>query len=88
MTIEKGRKSFTFAIVHRVKILLHKWLTELRPAKDNIYLFPGIGQRCIQTITIRKSFRKICKLAGLPMSTELRPHSMRHSYAHILFENN
>lgn len=87
-TIEKGRKLFTFAIVHRLKELLYKWVRERRAARTNIFLFPGQGQRSLKPCLVRKSFKKLCSLAGFEKCAALRPHAMRHSFAHILFEQN
>jgi integrase len=85
-TLEKGSKWFTFVINNRVNELLTQWIKNLRPNNGSPYLFPG---RCdvpyLKEASVRKRFHTWCKKAGLS-GTHLHPHSLRHSYGHLLLE--
>ena len=87
-TLEKGNKWFTFMLNSRVKNLVLAWVKTERITTISPYLFPN--GKCsvndyISTSYIRSLFRKMCSNAGLT-GTHLHPHSLRHSYAHILLE--
>lgn len=88
-TKEKGNKWFTFGLIPRINQLLIQWLTELRPGDAGPFVFPG--QRgsggFITTSAIREMFNRLCRQAGVH-GRECHPHALRHSYAHILLENN
>ena len=85
-TLEKGSKWFTFVINNRVNELMTQWIKNLRPNNGSPYLFPG---RCdvpyLKEASVRKRFHTWCKKAGLS-GTHLHPHSLRHSYGHLLLE--
>lgn len=85
-TLEKGSKWFTFVINNRVNELLTQWVKNLRPNNGSPYLFPG---RCdvpyLKEASVRKRFHIWCQKAGLS-GTHLHPHSLRHSYGHLLLE--
>lgn len=84
-TLEKGRKWFSFVLSKRVRELVTLWLNDLRPADPSIYLFPGITTPHCSTATIRHRFQKLCESLGF-RGKQYHPHSLRHSYAHILLE--
>lgn len=85
-TIEKGSKWFTFLINPRVGTLLEKWVSTLRSSNGSTYLFPGKGNgEYIREGSIRTIFHSWCKGAQIAGS-HLHPHSLRHSYAHLLLE--
>lgn len=85
-TLEKGSKWFTFVINARVSELLVLWIKNLRANNGSPYLFPG---RCevphLKEASVRKRFHMWCRKAGLS-GAHLHPHSLRHSYGHLLIE--
>jgi site-specific recombinase XerD len=83
-TLEKGRKWFTFVICERLKIILHKWITEERNVLSD-YLFPGQKQGPLSTSRISKIIKDIAEKAGVS-GTHVHAHAIRHSFAHILLE--
>lgn len=85
-TLEKGSKWFQFLLTSRVRELLFVWIQSHRPAINSPFLFPGRGKTGHLTPAhIRKRFKDVCWRAGLD-GPHLHPHSLRHSYAHILLE--
>ena len=86
-TLEKGSKWFTFMLAPVVHDALETWVKHHRPSSSSRYLFPGRRgvDGHITTHTLRNSFRGMCRRAGLE-GPHLHPHSIRHSYAHILLE--
>jgi len=86
-TLEKGRKWFSFVIAPVLRAPLTDWVKLHRPACSSVFLFPSKGgiSGHISTNTLRFAFRKMCVAAGLE-GKHLHPHSLRHSFAHILLE--
>jgi integrase/recombinase XerD len=87
-TIEKNKKWFTFMMSESVRNLMYDWIVNHRPADPSPYVFPGqsASRGHMTTATIRNMFHGWCKAAGLT-GKEFHPHSLRHSYAHILLES-
>ena len=86
-TLEKGSKWFTFVLAPVAREPLVNWVKLYRPASNSEYLFPSKGgvDAHISTNTLRSAFGKMCRRAGLE-GEHLHPHSLRHSFAHILLE--
>ena len=85
-TIEKGSKWFTFIINNHVNGLIELWIKTKRPNNGSVYLFPGRGDiPYIREASVRKAFHRWCEAAGMK-GTHLHPHSLRHSYGHLLLE--
>ncbi len=85
-TLEKGSKWFTFVINRRVSDLISAWIKFHRPNNGSSYLFPGRGEsEFLKESTVRMRFHRWCKKSGL-VGRHLHPHSLRHSYAHLLLE--
>lgn len=85
-TLEKGSKWFTFIINNRVSHLIMNWCKGFRPSNGSPYLFSGRGSNPhIHEASVRRIFHGWCSAAGLE-GKHLHPHSIRHSYAHILLE--
>jgi len=85
-TIEKGNKWFTFVINNHVNSLIELWIKTKRPNNGSEYLFPGRGDiPYIREASVRKAFHKWCDNADMK-GTHLHPHSLRHSYGHLLIE--
>jgi integrase len=85
-TIEKGNKWFSFVINNDVKAELYEWILNNRKG-SSLYLFPSCGGKSghMTTSTVRSIFTKMAKKCGLE-NFHIHPHSIRHSYAHILLE--
>ncbi len=85
-TLEKGNKWFTFIINNHTSKLLENWVRTQRPNNGSDYLFPGRGDvPYIREGSVRKVFHSWCEKAGLK-GDHLHPHSLRHSYGHLLVE--
>jgi len=86
-TLEKGGKWFTFMLAPIVHDALESWVKGHRPSSPSKYLFPGRRgvDDYITTHTLRNSFHGMCRRAKIA-GPHLHPHSLRHSYAHILLE--
>jgi integrase len=85
-TLEKGNKWFTFMINNHVNALIESWIKTKRPNNGSVYLFPGRGEiPYIREASVRKAFHKWCEMAGMK-GTHLHPHSLRHSYGHLLIK--
>ena len=85
-TIEKGNKWFTFIINNHVNSLIELWVKTKRPNNGSVYLFPGRGDiPYMREASVRKAFHRWCEAAGMK-GTHLHPHSIRHSYGHLLLE--
>jgi integrase len=85
-TLEKNNKIFTFLVNPKVKDLLLKWLTSLRPTDPSPYLFPGrVGDGHISIATVHTRFVKMCKNLGFK-GKQYHLHSLRHCFSHILLE--
>ena len=84
-TIEKGNKNFTFKMISRVRALIKAWVLRERPVSSSPYLFPNTKGGHLSTAAIRRRFHENC-LAGGVTGAHIHPHSLRHSYAHILLE--
>lgn len=84
-TIEKGGKWFSFVLTPNSKMLLHKWITEHRKAHSQ-FLFPGRGDNPITTNRIGKIIKEIGERAGV-VGSHVHPHSLRHTFAHMLLES-
>ena len=84
-TLEKGGKWFSFVLTPNTKLLLHKWITEHRKAHSQ-YLFPGRGDNPITTNRIGKIIKEIGERAGV-VGPHVHPHSLRHTFAHLLLES-
>ena len=86
-TLEKGGKWFAFAMAPIAQKAVVSWIRDHRPVSDSAYLFPSKGgaEEYISTNTLRHSFNRMCERAGIG-GKHLHPHSLRHSYAHILLE--
>ena len=85
-TIEKGNKWFTFIINNHVNSLIELWIKTKRPNNGSVYLFPGRGDiPYIREASVRKAFHRWCEAAGMK-GKHLHPHSLRHSYGHLLLE--
>lgn len=84
-TLEKGSKWFSFVLTPNTKLLLHKWITEHRKAHSQ-YLFPGRGDNPITTNRIGKIIKEIGERAGV-VGPHVHPHSLRHTFAHLLLES-
>lgn len=85
-TICKNKKVYRFALSPEVKDLVAMWLHNHRPADPTPFLFPGRDGGKISTSTVRGYFKKICLTAELD-GKQFHPHSLRHSFAHILLES-
>lgn len=85
VTLEKGRKRFTFKIHDRVQELIGMWLNKKRGFDSSVYMFPGRTGGYVSTFTLRRRFTNLCKRAECK-GKEFHPHALRHSYCHILLE--
>ena len=84
-TIEKGRKWFTFMINDGVKKAMYDYISEDR-LDNSEYLFPSNRTSGhISTSMVRSMIKRAGKKAGIE-GDHLHPHSLRHSYAHILLD--
>lgn len=85
-TIEKGNKWFTFNINERVNELLYAYITEHRKGISS-YLFPGRGEDIgLTTNRLSMIIKNIAKRANV-IGPHVHPHSLRHSFAHMLLES-
>jgi site-specific recombinase XerD len=85
-TTEKGSKKCSFVLQKTVRECITDWLNKHRPASSSEYICPGVLGGHICTETVRSHFGKLCSNAGL-LGERYRPHSLRHSFAHILLES-
>jgi site-specific recombinase XerD len=84
-TLEKGNKWFSFQINERTKKLIHFWIENHRKSMGE-YLIPGRGTDAgMCPNRIGKIIKDIGKRSGV-VGTHVHPHSLRHSFAHILLE--
>jgi len=84
-TIEKGSKWFSFLITDKIKELMYIYIESDRLSNSE-YLFPSskINDH-ISTASVRYMIKKLASDAGIN-GTHAHPHSLRHSYAHILLD--
>lgn len=83
-TKEKGGKWFSFVIAPSVKQSLHTWLSCHRKNHSG-YVFPGRGENPLCTSYIGRIIKDIGRKAGVE-GPHVHPHSIRHTFAHMLLE--
>jgi integrase len=84
-TIEKGNKWFSFVINDNTKQLLYQYIESER-ISNSVYLFPSKkSDTHVTTASIRYMIKAVAKKSGVEGS-HVHPHSLRHSYAHILLD--
>lgn len=83
-TKEKGGKWFSFVIAPNVKQVLHAWLAYHRKNHSE-YVFPGRGENPLCTSYIARIIKDIGRKAGVE-GPHVHPHSIRHTFAHMLLE--
>lgn len=80
----KGNKQRYTVLSRRLLVVLREYWKIDRP---KAWLFPGQGSSGhVAPCTVRGVFRKACKQVGL--GKECTPHTLRHSFATHLLENN
>jgi integrase len=84
-TIEKGNKWFSFVINDSTKQMLYQYIESER-ISNSVYLFPSKKSNThVTTASIRYMIKVVAKKAGVE-GVHVHPHSLRHSYAHILLD--